>query len=98
MSAGIAMEVDGKYVDLSELSWYLITRCGCARGVHLAFSDYGDGPPMTLVTSDQAEEAMWETKAERAQARRDGCTVRLDLTSRVRELLILDCPHRAGGE
>lgn len=93
-ASGIFLEVDGQPVDLNKVSWYEKPPCGCpACGVTIAYSDYGNGPARIIATAQQAIEQFWETKRERDKYERMGFTVFADLTSRVKDLLAVDCPH-----
>lgn len=90
--AGILLDIGGQAVDLADVSWYEKAPCGCVAGVHVAYSDYGK-PPIVIATAEQAASEMWQTKQEREKYERLGFTVYPDLTSKCRDLLVLECPH-----
>jgi len=86
--SAIKFEIDGQLVDPNDASWYCYAPCGCCCGVTVLVRN-----SELLATEDQVWRE-WEPNAtNRKRDRAAGFELRLGLRARVRELLVMDCPH-----
>lgn len=86
----IKFEIDGQTVDADDVSWYCYAPCGCCCGVTMLTRANG-----LLVSEDDVWREWEPNPTNRKRDRAAGFTFRLNLRSKVRELLTMpgDCPH-----
>jgi hypothetical protein len=90
--AGILIDVDGKMVDLAEVSWCHVAPCGCVDGVTIAYSDHF-GTKYVRATAEDAEKEFSDSKAEQEKYRRLGYTTRAVVRAEAVELFRNPCEH-----
>lgn len=90
-ASGITITVDGQSTDLADVTWLEVAPCGCASGCVVAWLP----PPYSVinVTTDQAADDYYETKAGRAQAERRGFVIKAILRERLTDYMNTDCLH-----